>query len=83
MLLAAALALFTLGASLIVYGSTLPEDFVVHGIWDYSNQDETNILMFMGVFPICIGAAVLLFWFFTRSKPAVSLAEQKVLPKVC
>ena len=63
--------LITLGACLIVYGSSLPADFVVHGIWNFSRQDETNILMLFGALMVPLGVSFLLFWFFTRrSKPA-------------
>ena len=62
--------LCSLGVSLIVYGSTLPEDFVVHGIWRYSSQDEVNVLMLIGLFPVCFGISFLLFWFLKRSKSA-------------
>ena len=67
--LALAVALCALGASLIFYGSTLPPDFVVHGIWHYSKQSEVNVLMLIGIFPICAGVALLLLCVFTRSKP--------------
>jgi hypothetical protein len=62
--------LIALGVGLILYGNTLPPDFVVHGIWNYSIQDKANSLMLIGVFPACIGISLLIFWFFTRSKPA-------------
>lgn len=62
--------LCALGVSLIVYGSTLPQDFVIHGIWRYSSQSEVNILMPIGLLMVPISISFLLFWFFTRPKPA-------------
>lgn len=60
--------LVALGVGLILYGNTLPKDFVVHGIWIFSYQANYNILMLIGLFLIPVGLSFLLFWFFTRLK---------------
>ncbi len=62
--------LLAIGVGLLLYGSTLPEDYVVHGLLDYSAQDMVNFLMVIGLIPIFVGASFLLYWLLTRSKPA-------------
>jgi len=62
--------LLTIGVGLILYGSTLPADFVAISRWNYSNHGEVSVLMLIGIIPVSLGIAFLLFWFLTRSKPA-------------
>ena len=62
--------LLGLGVGLILYGSTLPADFVTSNRW-YYYEGEVNLLMLIGLFPISIGISFLLFWFLTRSRCAV------------
>lgn len=62
--------LLTIGAGLILYGSTLPADFVAISPYDY-HQSEVNFLIIVGIFPACIGIFFLLLGFFTRSKTAI------------
>ena len=67
-LLVIGFVLLVLGASSIVYGSLLPPNIVVQN-WALRTYN-VNILMLIGVPPVCVGVALLLFLLFTRSKPS-------------
>jgi hypothetical protein len=63
--------LLVLGASLILYGNSFPPNIVVQN--RVLTKYNVNILMLFGGSTLCIGGAVLLFCFFTCSKPSRAL----------
>ena len=58
--------LLAIGVGLILYGISSSPSILVQN--SALRTYEVNIVMLIGVPPLCIGIAFLLFWLFTRSK---------------
>ena len=67
-LLVIGVVLLLLGVGLFFYGNSLPPNIVVQNL--ALTTFEVNIIMLIGVPPICVGTTLLLLWFVTRPKSA-------------
>jgi uncharacterized protein (DUF486 family) len=76
LLLGAILCAF--GIALVLYGSTLPADIILHSRYNYSNIDHANVLTLVGFGMLPFGAGFILFWVLTLSKTKYAPAKSSV-----
>jgi hypothetical protein len=66
-LLLIGIILLVIGVGLILYGVYSPPNIVVQN--SALRTYKLNAALLIGVPPVCIGVALLLFWHFSNSKP--------------
>jgi len=66
--LLASIILFSVGIALVLYGSALPNDLILHSRYNYSHTFESNIPFLVGFALLPIAWGFLGFWIFTRRK---------------
>lgn len=68
LLLLSGIILFSISIVLVIYGSTLPNDLVLHSKYSYSHTYESNVPFLVGFALLPIAWGFLGFWIFTRRK---------------